>query len=305
MTISGFAPSATAVAKRFGGHSNTATLRRVMVRKPTPPRSATDATNLGYLHAVDIERSEQQHAAFVQILRDEEIEIVEAGPDAPGSLDAVFAYDPSFMTNQGAILMRMGKELRRVEATFHADTYADLGIPIIGSIKDPGMVEGGDVLWLDDRTLAVGRGYRTNQEGIRQLRNIVRELDIDVLAYDLPHWHGVGECMHLMSMLSPVASDLAVVYLPLMAVALVEELKERAWRIVEVPDEEFDSMGCNVLALAPGRCLMIEGNPETRRRLEKAGCEVLTYQGDEISLNRGGGPTCLTRPLWREETAET
>jgi dimethylargininase len=196
-------------------------------------------------------------------------------------------------------LLRMGKELRRDETAFHALTYGQLGIPVLGAVEEPGMVEGGDTLWLDERTLAVGRGYRTNQSGIDQLRVILGQIDVTVVTFDLPHWHGAGECLHLLSMISPVASELAVVYPPLMAVALVQELDDRGWRTVEVPDEEFDSMGCNVLALAPGRCLMLDGNPETRRRLEAAGCEVLTYEGSEISLNRQGGPTCLTRPIWR------
>lgn len=260
MSIQQINPKISAVAGRFGGHSSTATLRRVMVRKPAAPQSNADWTNLGYVHEVDADRSNRQHAAFVGILASEGIEVIEAGPDSPGMLDAVFSYDPSFMTNHGAILMRMGKDLRRVEAAFHAETYKELGIPIVGTIREPGMVEGGDIVWLDDRTLAVGRGYRTNEEGIRQLRGIVGDFDVEVLTYDLPHWHGAGECLHLMSMVSPVASDLAVVYLPLMAVSLIDEMRDRGWRFVEVPDEEFDSMACNVLALAPGRCLMIDCN---------------------------------------------
>jgi dimethylargininase len=204
------------------------------------------------------------------------------------------------MTDHGAILLRMGKELRRDESAFHARTYGTLGIPILGVIDEPGTVEGGDTLWLDDRTLAVGRGYRTNESGIQQLRAILSEIDVEVFAYDLPHWQGAAACLHLMSLISPVAADLAVVYPPLMAVAFIDELRARDWRLFEVPDEEFVSMACNVLALAPGRCLMLEGNPKTRQKLEAAGCEVLTYEGSEISHNREGGPTCLTRPIWRE-----
>jgi dimethylargininase len=294
-------PSDTTVAPRFGGHSMTATLRSVLVRNPARPLTGDDWRDFGFLHPVDHELTERQHAAFVDILARDGIEVIAQGPDEAGHLDAVFAYDPSLITDRGAVLLRMGKELRRDETAFHARTYGELGIPIFGVIHEPGMVEGGDCLWLDDHTLAVGRGYRTNEAGIAQLRAILVDLDVQVLAYDLPHWHGPTECLHLMSMISPVAADLAVVYPPLMAVAFLDELRDRNWRLIEVPDEEFDSMACNVLALAPGRCLMLDGNPETRRRLEAAGCEVLTYDGSEISLNRGGGPTCLTRPLWREE----
>jgi dimethylargininase len=297
-------PQTASTTRRFGGHSMTATLRSVLVRRPAPPMTDGEWRDFGYLHPVDHELTERQHATFREMLAGQGIDVIAEGPDEPGHLDAIFAYDPSLMTDRGAILLRMGKELRRDETLFHAVSYRALGIPIFGVVEEPGMIEGGDTLWLDDKTLAVGRGYRTNEHGIRQLRTMLEEIGVEVLAYDLPHWHGASECLHLMSMISPVAADLAVVYPPLMAVAFLDELRERNWRFVEVPDEEFDLMACNVLALAPGRCLMLEGNPETRRRLETAGCEVLTYDGSEISRNREGGPTCLTRPIWREEAAQ-
>jgi dimethylargininase len=287
------------VAAAYGGHSMTAPLRRVMVRQPAIPLHPDDWRTFGYTHPIDPERTKQQHAAFREILVDAGVDVIAAGPDEAGHLDAIFAYDPTIITDEGAVLLRMGKELRRDETAFHARTYGELGIPILGEIFAPGMVEGGDTLWIDDTTLAVGRGYRTNSEGIRQLSIILGEIGVEVLAFDLPHWHGEAECMHLMSMISPVAGDLAVVYPPLMAVAFVELLRNRHWRFVEVPDEEFDSMGCNVLALAPGKALMMDGNPVTKARLEADGVEVLTYEASEISLNRQGGPTCLTRPILR------
>jgi N-dimethylarginine dimethylaminohydrolase len=285
---------------RFGGHSMTAKLRTVLVRKPTSPLAEDEWQQFGYLHPIDQALTERQHAALRETLAGEGIEVIAEGPDETGYLDAIFPYDPSIMTDQGAILLRMGKELRRDESAFHARTYSTLGIPIFGVIDEPGTVEGGDTLWLDDRTLAVGRGYRTNESGIQQLRTMLSEIDVEVLAYDLPHWQGVAACLHLMSLISPVAADLAVVYPPLMAVACLDELRSRDWRLIEVPEDEFHSMACNVLALAPGRCLMLEGNPRTRQMLEAAGCEVMTYEGSEISQNREGGPTCLTRPIWRE-----
>lgn len=290
--------------RRFGGHSMTATLRRVMVREPAPPLTSDEWRQFGYLHAIDHEVTRRQHAAFRDALTTAGAEVIVEGPDEAGHLDAIFPYDPSIMTDHGAILLRMGKELRRDETAFHARTYGSLGIPVFGVVDEPGMVEGGDTLWLDQRTLAVGRGYRTNESGIRQLRAMLSEIEVEVLAYDLPHWQGAGACLHLMSLISPVAADLAVVYPPLMAVAFLDELRSRDWRLIEVPEGEFASMACNVLALAPGRCLMLAGNPETRRRLEEAGCEVLTYEGGEISRNREGGPTCLTRPIWRMNEEE-
>ena len=294
--------AATATApRRFGGQSMTARLRSVIVRRPAPPIATQDWRAFGYLHTVDHAAAEREHAALRALLAAEVDEVIEAGPDDPGALDAIFAYDPSIVTDAGAVLLRPGKLLRLPEVDFAAATYAKLGVPILGRIEAPGTVEGGDTLWLDERTLAVGRGYRTNDAGIGQLATLLAPVGVEVMDVALPHWHGPDECLHLMSLISPVAPDLAVVYLPLLATEFVEELRRRRLRLVEVPDAEFDTLGCNVLALAPGRVLVAEGSPVTRARLEAAGCQVVAYTGAEISLNRAGGPTCLTRPLWRAD----
>ncbi len=285
--------------RRFGGQSMVGHLKSVIVRPPVPAMTGEEWKAFGYPNPVDQTLSEQEHAAFRAILADAEAEVIEAAPGSPGLLDAIFGFDPSIVTDAGAILLRLGKPERLVETDLAEQTYAELNVPILGRIEPPGTVEGGDTLWLDERTLAVGRGYRTNDAGIAQLATILSAIGVTVIPVALPHWRGPGECLHLMSLISPVAADLAVVYLPLLETAFVEEIQRRSWRLVEVPNQEFDSLGCNVLALAPKRCLMCDGNPTTRSRLEAAGCEVGVYQGREISLNRAGGPTCLTRPLWR------
>lgn len=283
----------------YGGHSLWEPLKRVMVRQPGLPGTDSDWRELAYFHPPDIERSKSEHAAFVALLKESGADVVVTEPDEPGYLDAVFCYDPSLMTNGGAILLRLGKPQRVDEVAFHAKTYAEIGIPILGTIDAPGTVEGGDTLWIDETTLAVGRGYRTNREGIRQLAEIVEPLGVCVAAYDLAHYHGPGECLHLMSFISPVDDKLAVVYLPLMPVQLVEDLQDRGWTFIEVPDEEFESMACNVLAVGPRDLIAMDGNPITRQRMEAAGCTVRVYPGQEISYNRAGGPTCLSRPLLR------
>ena len=290
---------AVAMDRAWGGQSMTAPLRRVLVRRPAAPATRSEHTAFGYPNRVDHDRAAREHEAFRAILNDARVEVIEDGPDEAGLLDAIFAYDPSLMTDAGAVLLRLGKDLRLREVALAESSYEALGIPVIGRIEAPGTVDGGDTLWLDERTLAVGRGYRTNDEGIRQLRGILEPNGIEVYTVDLPHWRGPGECLHLMSFISPIAERLAVVYLPLMSVPFVEELGRRGWSFVEVPDEEFDRHGCNVLALAPMRVLVCEGSPITRGRLEAVGCTVLSYTGDEISHNRAGGPTCLTRPILR------
>lgn len=299
-------PNPTSVTidwRRFGGQSMIGQLLSVIVRRPVPALTGDEWRAYGYPKPVNQTLAEEEHAAFRAILAEAGAEVIEADPGAPGQLDAIFGYDPSIITDAGAILLRPGKALRLEETALAEQTYADLAVPILGRIYAPGTVEGGDTLWLDARTLAVGRGYRTNDEGIAQLAAILAGIGIEVLPVALPHWRGPSECLHLMSLISPVAANLAVVYLPLLETAFVEEIERRGWRLLEVPDEEFDSLGCNVLALAPERCLMADGNPITCGRLEAAGCEVRVYQGAEISLNRAGGPTCLTRPLWRATDA--
>lgn len=290
---------AVSSTSRWGGQSMSWPLKRVLVRQPAEANQPGDHAAFGYPRPIDQERTVEEHRAFRALLERAGIEVIAEEADEPGLLDAIFAYDPSLTTDAGAILLRPGKALRLPEVAAAEATYGELGIPIAGRIAAPGTVEGGDTLWLDERTLAVGRGYRTNDEGIRQLREILAALDVTVLVVDLPHWHGPEECLHLMSFISPVAEKLAVVYRPLMSVPFVQELERRGWEFIEVPDEEFDRHGCNVLALAPMRVLVCDGAPVTRQRMLDRGCEVFVYQGDEISHNRAGGPTCLTRPILR------
>ena len=284
----------------WGGQSVVGKLKRVLVYTPVEPDANVSWEEFGYFRAIDQQRAVQEHAAFRKILADSGAEVISGEIGDAGLQDAIFPYDPVIITNRGAILGRMGKDLRRREVDLMRETLTDLGVPILGEIQAPGTFEGGDSFWLDEQTLAVGRGYRTNSEGIEQIAAILAPLGVSVITVDLPHWHGPAECLHLLSLISLLDEDLAVVYLPLLAVDFIQQLHERGIELVEIPDEEFPSQGSNVLALGPRRCLILEENDETIQRLRAAGCEVLTYQGIEISHNRSGGPTCLTRPLLRD-----
>lgn len=214
------------------------------------------------------------------------------------TLDAIYARDASVVSPRGLVLASMGKAARQREPEAQGRMFRALGLTVLGAIRAPGQLEGGDVVWFDDRTLAVGRGYRTNDDGIHQLQELVGR-DVNVVVVDLPHYRGQSEVFHLMSIISPVDADLAVVYSPLMPVRFREWLLARGIRLVEVLDEEFETMGGNVLAIAPRECVMLDGNPVTRARLETAGARVSVYDGSEISIKGGGGPTCLARPLSR------
>jgi N-dimethylarginine dimethylaminohydrolase len=279
----------------YGANSMTAPLRRVLVRAPQPA-DVLRWREYGWRAEPDLAAAAAEHEAFREILSGAGAEVILAEGER-GNPDAIYAYDPVLVGERGAVLLRPGKDERLGEPGALEVDLAQAGVPVIARIEAPGTIDGGDTLWLDRTTLLVGRGYRTNASGVAQLQQAFP--DAEVLSYDLPHWNGRAEVMHLMSLISPLDEDLALVYPRLAPVRLLELLAERGIEVVEVPDEEFETMGPNVLALGPRFALALEGNDETRRRMEAAGVEVLTYLGDEISRKGDGGPTCLTRPILR------
>jgi N-dimethylarginine dimethylaminohydrolase len=241
----------------------------------------------------------EEYEAFEKILKDNGAEVLYFPQEDSVNMDSIYCRDAAIATSKGMIICNMGKAGRVNEPVVQQRAFEANGIPVLGMITAPGTLEGGDVAWLDEKTLAVGHTYRTNEEGIRQLTAFVSPLGVTVISVPMPHYKGPSDVFHLMSVLSPVDSNLAVVYSPLIPIVFRNELIARGYELVEVPDAEFDSMGCNVLALAPRVCLMVKGNPITKARLEKAGCKVIEYEGEEISVKGGGGPTCLTRPVMR------
>ncbi len=278
--------------KLYGCESMTGDLRRVLVRAPSDLRAWQAC---GWRAEPDPAGIAREHEALCAILERAGAEVVLAGSPSENA-DAVYIFDPALLSERGAILLNPGKELRRAEPAALAQDFERAGIPVAGSLAGDEWAEGGDLIRLDEHTLLAGRGYRTNDAGIARLGELLP--DVEVLVYDLPHWHGRDEVMHLLSLLSPLAPDLVVAYPPLLPTRLAQLLDERGIEIVPVPDEEFATMGSNVLALAPRAALAVEGNPETRRRLERAGVEVEVYEGAELSKG-DGGPTCLTAPLLR------
>jgi dimethylargininase len=280
----------------FGGPNAVAKLERVLVRAPRPEDAASWRA-YGWRAEPDPVGMAREHEAFCEELAAAGAEVVGAQSALAPCPDAIYVHDPALVARDGAVLLRPGKEERRVEVEALGADLEAAGVPVAARLHAPATAEGGDTLWLDDSTLLVGRGYRTNDAGIRALADALP--GVDVVAFDLPHLGGAAEVLHLLSLLSPLDVDLVVAYLPLLPVRLVELLRERAIGMVQVPDDEFDSMGANVLALAPRVALALDGNLETRRRMESAGVDVRVYRGDEISRKGDGGPTCLTRPLLR------
>ena len=287
---------------RFGVASMSSRLERVAVRKPSAILRA-DPTEWHYRKAVDPERLLGQFFSFIALIDRSGVEILWFDDEPDDLADSIFAYDPSFMTPHGAIILRPGKLKRRGEVEVHRRFYEALGIPIVGEITGEGTVEGGDCFWLDSSTLAVSRGFRSNENGIDQLRGILSDVDINVVQFELPSQGDPDACLHLMSVVSPLDHDLALVYEPLLPDNLQGVLKDFGYDLLFAPVHEFESsygLSLNVLAVSGREVIAIEGFDETRALMENAGCIVSTFPGDELCIPCEGGPTCLTRPVLRQ-----
>ncbi len=290
----------------YGCQSEVGTIKRLLLKHPSEAfisneNIATQWMDLNYLGSPDYNRAVNEFEGFVELLERHVPEIHYLPHQDRSGLDSIYVHDPAVITSAGAVLCNMGKEQRRGEPAAVEEFLKGLDIPILGSIMGEGCLEGGDVVLFDKNTLAVAEGYRTNREGIRQLRDLTSEFISGFQIVPLPHWQGPDDVLHLMSIISPVDHDLAVVYSRLMPVPFREWLIRRGIRLIEVPDTEFETMGCNVLAVAPRKCIMLSGNPRTHHLLKEESVEVWEYEGEEISKKGAGGPTCLTRPLWRAD----
>ena len=278
-------------------------LKRVIMRAPGDSLRQAKAEDWHYGPGFNGNRAIEQFGIFAGLISASGTEIIWIEDSGDGLADAMFTHDPSLVTDKGAVILRMGKPGRMAEPDLHEAAYKAAGIPILGRIEAPGCVEGGDCVWVDATTLAVGRGVRTNQAGIEQLGEILAPLGVSVLGFDLPLGNGADACLHLMSVVSPLAEKLALVYAPMLPVAFWQLLKDRGYTLVEAPDDEFaasNGLNLNVLALTPGEVIMVDGFPRTRVLMEQAGCKVTSFNADALCIPCEGGPTCLTRPVWRE-----
>ncbi|TPL77147.1 dimethylarginine dimethylaminohydrolase family protein [Mesorhizobium sp. B2-3-15] len=287
----------------FGSQSMAAPLRRVLMRSAANAMRDADRAAWHYGPGFNPAKAASQHAALAELVAASGAEIEWIEDKADGLSDSVFTHDPSLMTDRGALILSMGKPLRAREPSLHEETYRRLGIPILGRVEAPGQVEGGDCVWVDARTLAIGRGIRSNQEGIQQVSNLLSPLGISVYGFDLPLWQGEEACLHLMSVISPLADDLALVYSPLLPAPFYQTLKARGIRLVEGDAEEFaasNGLSLNVLPTSPLKVIAVAGFPRTKAAMEAAGCTVEIFEADALCIACEGGPTCLTRPILRQ-----
>ncbi|MBI9044123.1 MAG: hypothetical protein JEZ06_06535 [Anaerolineaceae bacterium] len=292
--------------KLFGGHTNVGPIKKILMKSPENAFVNQDNISkqwkkLNYFGEPNFQKASEEFAQLTALIKSFGIEIELLPGDDNTSLDSIYAHDPLFIFDKGAVLLNMGKAERIPEVLAVKQYLHQLKIPVVGQIQGQGKVEGGDFFWLDSKTIAIAEGYRTNADGISQLRDILGNALDQIISVPLPHWTGPEDCLHLLSMISPLDTNLALVYSRLMSVPFRNTLLDYGYQLIEVPDEEYESMACNVLAVAPRKCIMLDGNPITQRRMLDAGVEITTFSGQEISLKGAGGPTCLTRPILRED----
>ena len=290
----------------IGCNSMVDPLRRLIMKSPLCAWKDTYSVkknwkDLYYSAEPNFDKAVLQYNNLISIIKSFGIDILMLPSNDNTSLDSIYTHDAGIATSSGIIICNMGKKSRKSEPKALKDFLSDNNISVIGEIKYPGIIEGGDIIWINNRTMAVGEGYRTNKEGIRQLKEILGDEIDDLIRVSLPHWLGPESCLHLMSNVSPIDHNLYLIYPKLLPVKFIKYLKSLNIKLINVPDKEYESMACNVLSLAPKKCIMMSGNPITKKLLESNNVEVFTYDGSEISLKGAGGPTCLTRPIYRQK----
>ncbi len=287
------------MTKTYGVSSMVAPLKRVVVKRPDKQFAISDFEKWHYTSAPNLEQAQHDHDVFTNILKQHGVEVIYHDEELSNLADAIFVYDPVFVTPFGSIVLQVGKPLRSGEEEPLAKKLESVGVPILGRLTREARAEGGDMFWLDETTLAIGLGFRTNAEGVRQIKQMLEPHHISVIVTELPYGDGPAACLHLMSLISLVDKDLAVVYPKYIATPFWQELERRNFKFIEVSDKEFTTQATNVLTLSPKVVIMPENNPETKLRLEQAGCTVYTYPCAELTFKAEGGPTCLTRPILR------
>jgi N-dimethylarginine dimethylaminohydrolase len=292
------------ISMAYSCHNMVNPIKKIILKHPKDAFKDQDTINkqfsrLNYFEAPNFNKAISDYDKFVGLLISFDIELHFLPKDNSTSIDSIYTHDPCVVSNNGVILCNMGKKARLAEPNTMEDYFKSIQLPILGRIKAPGTLEGGDVVWIDEKTIAVGEGYRTNKEGIKQLKHLLSDQVENVISVPIPHWSGPEDCLHLMSNISPVDHNLYLVYSRLLPVPFRKYLLDRNIELIDVPDEEYESMGCNVLAVAPRKVIMINGNSITKQLLEKKDIDVYTYDGAEISIKGAGGPTCLTRPFVR------
>ena len=286
----------------YGAQNMFTDLKSVLINTPLKDMSNVDCKKWHYQQPLKQKKIEKNFSSFLGLLKSFGSKVYYLD-QKDKHYDSVFPHDPSLVTNYGAIILNMGKKLRKHEPRLHKKFYESINIPILGTIKSPGTVEGGDCLWIDEKTLVVGKGFRTNHSGVAQLKDILNKYGINVIGFDLPYFYGPDACLHLMSLISILDYNLAIVYKPFFPVELLKFLESKGYDCVDIPKKDFlesNGLAINILALSSRNIIMLEGFSKTESILKKRGCNIQTFDGKELCVKAEGGPTCLTRPIYRK-----
>ncbi len=291
--------------KLFGGQDMVSPIKKILIKHPqhayiNQSNIEKESPSLNYGGLPDYEKACSDYNSFLELIDTFDIEAHFLPICQNTTLDSIYTHDPCIGSDKGIILCNMGKKDRVHEPHAVKEYFESINVTILGKIENPGRLEGGDVVWVDTKTLAIGEGYRSNNHGIKKLKSILGDLVEEIITVPLPHWNGKDDCLHLMSSLSPIDHNLFLIYPRLLPVSFIQFLIERKIELIEVPGSEYNSMGCNVLAVGHKNVIMVDGNPITKNILEKKDLKVFIYKGSEISLKGAGGPTCLTRPFLRD-----
>ena len=289
---------------KFGVQDMVSPLTKVLMCRPQHYMSKVNLKKWHYTEPLDQKKIEKNYNDFFILIKNFGIEIIELKIENEKQelCDSVFTHDPSLVINEGAIILNMGKELRKKEIEHHEKFYMRMDIPVIGKIKNNGTVEGGDCLWINKNTLLVGESHRTNKEGIQQLKIILKKFNIDLIPIKLPKYKDTESCFHLMSIISMLDHDLALACFSKLPFELINIFKEYKINLISIPEDEYsksETLAVNCLAIAPRKLILISGYPKTQELLLKENNEINLFNGDELCLKAEGGPTCLTRPLKR------
>ena len=290
---------------KFGAQDMVSSLKKVLMKKPENYMSKVDLKKWNYESPLNQKILEENYCEFYEIIKNSGTEIIDLNIENKNEelCDSIFTHDPSLVTNDGAVILNMGKTLRKKETEEHEKFYQSINIPIIGKIINEGTVEGGDCLWIKNNTLLVGESFRTNRSGIIQLIKILNYYDINVIPIKLPKQKDPNSCFHLMSLVSMLDHDLAIGCLSLFSFDLIKIFNDNNIKLIDIPEDEYfksKTLAVNILTLSPRELVLIKGYPKTIELLLNEGNNIKLFNGNELCIKAEGGPTCLTRPLLRK-----
>lgn len=284
----------------FGSDSEWVPLRSVLLHPPGPEFEVDDPEAALMLQRPDPERALSQHRALVEAYEREGVSVHFVDPDGspPGPFpNLIYVADLLFMTPEGAILARPAGAVRAGEERWVQRRLAELGIPILRAVSGSASFEGADAMWVDPETVLIGPGFRTNRDGVRQVRRVLEDLGVRTLLAEVP-----SASMHLMGQLRIVDRDLAFYRKGRLPRSAVKALEERGFSLHPFPDlQEMDArFANNIVTLGPRRILMPDGAPVTQGFYRDHGVECVGVALDEI--HKGAGSVgCLTGVLRRED----